>query len=224
MGIINMDTQSNCILNEYYDRTTNTTCNIIEYMIKEASWLKMSTPNLWLVIPPYAINLAIMCDGSRSEHIINQTSFIKLSPKCVAQTRNITLLTSSNGLETAIGSYLKTPVSPIEELMQRPLMKQINIPRHNIDIRGDVLPNIVLEAEQFDQDISEHTWKTIPNHQWIPHLTTGLVTIFIVMLIVIMWKVIRYIRNSKSKTLEKAPPRSVSLNELRFELDSLAES
>ncbi|CAG9833256.1 unnamed protein product [Diabrotica balteata] len=64
-------------------------------------------------------------------------SFIKLSAKCVAQTRNITLLTSSNGLKIAIRSYLKTPVSLIEEFMQRPIIKQINIPIHNIDIRGE---------------------------------------------------------------------------------------
>ncbi|XP_050497562.1 uncharacterized protein LOC126878736 [Diabrotica virgifera virgifera] len=45
-AIMNMDTKPNCILEEIYERSKNSTCPVVTKTIQQAQWSNMGTPNL----------------------------------------------------------------------------------------------------------------------------------------------------------------------------------
>uniref|UniRef100_A0A6P7GHP6 Uncharacterized protein LOC114342774 n=1 Tax=Diabrotica virgifera virgifera TaxID=50390 RepID=A0A6P7GHP6_DIAVI len=166
---MNMDTKPNCILEEIYERFKNSTCPVVTRTIKQAQWSKMGTPNLWLVITPITIHLFIICDGNRNERVLERVTFLKLSPRCIAQTTNITLLPTSNGVETAVTSYLKTPITPVAQLVTRTRRKLNTTPHTHINIQGEELRPILFEEESLEEELTHRPWRTIQESHW-PYL------------------------------------------------------
>jgi hypothetical protein len=214
-AIRNMDTQPNCILEEIYERSKNSTCPVVARTIQTAQWSKMGTPNLWLVITPVTIHISIICDGNRSERVLERVTFLKLSPKCIAQTKNITLLPTSSGVDRAVTSYLKSPITPVAQLVAR-TPRKFNTPLNTyLDIPGGELRHVLLEEESLEQEMTHTQWRSIHESNWHYFVATGIITIMVIIGILTLWKyrpVARLCRsgNPQTQTNEQEVPVLVS--------------
>lgn len=199
----NLEKSSNCILDEIYQRTENTSCPVIKQPIKSTIWKKLYTPNAWMFLSGNKLKVAVICEGIREDVTLNKTGIIQISPNCLIKT-NRNILTPKRSDTTAVLGVMVHPIKVNVSSYSPASNRTIStIDEPVLDVYNS-LKDLESEETSVEQIIKEREWKTLHQHSIISNVCSGILIVITIVLVGYLW----YTHNTRTK-----PARPITHND-----------
>lgn len=202
-----IENSPNCVIDEIYQRSEHTSCDIMVNKIHSIIWKQLYTVNSWMFITNKKIKVALTCNGIREDVQLNMTGIIQTSPDCIISTRQNILTPRRNDHVTVLAGFTKNVSVNIqpnitykhyEDLPEEPVMKV-----------SDHFKKIKSEEEEIQNDLQETTWHSVK-----PHVINNTIIITVILIIIILAWVIQINYCRKPERLQGNPQQQREMVEL----------
>lgn len=182
----NLEKSSNCILDEIYQRTENTSCPVLKQPIQSTIWKKLYTPNAWMFLSGSKVKVAVICDGIREDVTLNKTGIIQISQNCLIKT-NKNILTPRRSDTTAVLGVMVHPVKiNVTSYMPASNRTITTIDEPVLDVSNN-LKKLESEETAIKQDVEEKEWRSLHHHSIISNVCSVILITITIGLLGYLW-------------------------------------
>lgn len=194
--IYRVNSNSPCEIQMYTQQQHNN-CKIKHIISKDAIWIALQQPHIWLYSIATDQQIVIQCDGRREHRqIIRNTGKIILRGKCKLTIADMTLQSTETNYETDIETYL--PEVNVTLLRDHDTLTQDNDTLKDVIKHRAELTKLKDRIEKVDSDLQVNEQKFFVKKQFIyPMASSGIITLILILLII--WMVIKNRKNKKYK-------------------------
>lgn len=182
-------------------------CEVKTITMVHDIWHHLKNNNQWLYATPEPIEIVISCGEEAENTVINQTGLLSLKTNCRAFTKNTLIISKYKNQSNFSKDYLPPFHLPnFTENINNIIMKQ-NVPYDNVD---------TIEIPRKFNDLKVHAKSLSILNQEMENLLTNnikektanihsmvITTLTIIIIVAILYKIIKYIRNINKKTNNK---------------------
>ncbi|KAL4127063.1 hypothetical protein QTP88_011261 [Uroleucon formosanum] len=187
--------------------TIPSNCEVKTITMVHDIWHHLKNNNQWLYATPEPIEIVISCGEEAENTIINQTGLLSLKTNCRAFTKNTLIISKYKNQSNFSKDYLPPFHLPnFTENLNNIIMKQkvpydnvdtIEIPRKFNDLKVHAKSLSILNQEMENLLTNNIKEKTANIHSIV------ITTLTIIIIVAILYKIIKYIRNINKKANSK---------------------
>lgn len=196
-SVRNIETNSNCVIQELYQHNNKSSCDIEEHGIQSIVWKQLQMPNTWMFIANKPAKIAITCNGIRDDVLINSSGIIQLSQACNIKTKYNMLTPQRVDTIPVIGSYEKPTLVTINSTFSHQIYKKIR--PEPVLRNSDRLGELVADQLHIQDELQGNMWKFIRLHSVATSMST---TIGLGALIAIVWSGYWFIKRFRKRQLD----------------------
>ena len=190
-SVQNIENSPNCIVDEIYQRTDDTSCKIVKYKITSIIWKQLYMPNTWMFITNNPNRIALTCNGIREDITINNTGILQVSQDCIIKTRQNILAPKRTDRIQILAGYGKHVAVNINTTIESHAIKPLEVEDEPVIGISNQFDEIKSGEEHLQEHLSEKAWKEIKTHNLLSHSITIGICIAIILLVIgaqYLWK------------------------------------
>ena len=201
----NIGTNSNCVINEIYQREENAHCTLQQHQSNSTIWKQLYMPNTWMFISTKPFKVGITCRGQRQDVALNNSGIIQINENCIIKTKHNILTPKRNDGLSILGSYNR-PVN-IDDNTMISATTFHHIPEEAVLRASDDLAKSKQAENSINEELQNTTWHHVKSHSMI---TSTLTTVGIIAIACVIYCIIKnWLQRRKNRTQNQATRQPV---------------
>ncbi|CAH0555145.1 unnamed protein product [Brassicogethes aeneus] len=217
-SVKNIETASNCVIDEVYQRFETTKCKLVQRSLIGTICKELSTTNAWMAVTSKPTRIAITCNGVREEVTLNKTNIIQIAQDCIIQTKSNILTPRRIDSIPVIESFTKTISYNFTNFKLTTNNSYLMEPIESVIKDSQNLEHLQTMENNIQEKLDENQWRKINHHSISISILTSTTLIIIMITLTAGYRFCQRCRRKsadhRASTTTRSSPQEGQLMEL----------